>query len=448
MMEQEKNIKWRQKFHLEPPDGWMNDPNGLSYFGGEYHVYFQYSPKDPNGKTPRGWGHYHGKDLFHMSYDREVLTPGIPEDRNGVYSGSGVENDGKLHLFYTGNVKLIGDYNYITNGREANVIYVNTEDGSNMSEKQVLLRNEDYPDFCSCHVRDPKVWKDGDVWKMVLGARNKQDEGCVLLYQSKNLTNWEYETCISKKEFGFMWECPDYFQIDGKGFLSVSPQGLPHYETKWQNLYQSGYFPVIGALEENRLGEFTEWDMGFDFYAPQTFEDAKGRRILFAWFGMDYQAYGNATIDLGWQHCLTLPRELTVDENGVLHQYPISELEQLRKEVTHYKEGEEKETPVPFDLEAKVEKSFQISIDHSLYICYDKEKKLMTMEFTNQDYGCGRTIRKAKLEDCTKLRMVADRSSIEVYFNDGSMVASTRFYPKEERVRLRLEGIEADVWEF
>ena len=307
-----KNAKWRQRFHIEPPDGWLNDPNGLSFYKDEYHVYFQYSPIAPDGHTPRGWGHYHGSDLMHMTYDRAVMMPDIPEDSHGVYSGSAIENDGVLHIFYTGNVKMIGDYDYVKAGRGANVIHVTTTDGSKMSEKQVLLRNSDYPDFCSCHVRDPKVWKEGDIWKMVLGARTLDDEGCVLVYESDDLINWKYTGKVYKEGYGYMWECPDYFEIDGKGFLSTCPQGMPHYETKWQNLNESGYFPVQGKLEDSVLGDFTEWDMGFDFYAPQTFLDPQGRRILIGWLGMDNKVYGNATTELGWQHCLTIPRVVTV----------------------------------------------------------------------------------------------------------------------------------------
>jgi beta-fructofuranosidase len=112
-----KNAKWRQRFHIEPPDGWLNDPNGLSFYKGEYHVYFQYSPIAADGHTPRGWGHYHGADLMHMAYDKAVMMPDIPEDSHGVYSGSAIENDGVLHIFYTGNVKMEGDYDYVTAGR-------------------------------------------------------------------------------------------------------------------------------------------------------------------------------------------------------------------------------------------------------------------------------------------------------------------------------------------
>lgn len=447
-MDKIKNAKWRQRFHIEPPDGWLNDPNGLSYFNGEYHVYFQYSPTAADGSTPRGWGHYHGKDLMHLTYDKAVLMPSISEDRNGVYSGSAVVNNGLLHIFYTGNVKEIGDFDYVTAGRGANVIHVTSEDGSGMSEKHTLLRNSDYPDFCSCHVRDPKVWQEDGIWKMVLGARTLDDTGCVLVFHSEDLENWEYAAKVSKDDFGYMWECPDYFKVGGKGYLSVSPQGLPHYETKYQNLNESGYFPVEGAIENGVIGEFTEWDMGFDFYAPQTFEAPDGRRILFGWMGMDNKAYGNATIPLGWQHCLTLPREITNAQDGGLLQNPIKEFDAMRKTSQLITDGQTAETALPFDLESDTDSDFEIDFDGKLKLKYDAEGKLFTMEFTDEEYGSGRKVRKAELESCSKIRVIADMSSIEVYLDGGRVVMGTRFYPDGESVKLTVKGMNAQVWNF
>lgn len=442
-----KNAKWRQRFHIEPPDGWLNDPNGLSFYKGEYHVYFQYSPIAPDGHTPRGWGHYHGSDLMHMTYDRAVMMPDIPEDSHGVYSGSAIENDGVLHIFYTGNVKMIGDYDYVKAGRGANVIHVTTTDGSKMSEKQVLLRNSDYPDFCSCHVRDPKVWKEGDAWKMVLGARTLDDEGCVLVYESDDLITWKYTGKVYKEGYGYMWECPDYFEIDGKGFLSTCPQGMPHYETKWQNLNESGYFPVQGKLEDSVLGDFTEWDMGFDFYAPQTFLDPQGRRILIGWLGMDNKAYGNATTELGWQHCLTIPRVVTVAPNGKLRQQPIAEFDELKSNARRQSSGQTAEYPLPFELDGEPADSFSISLDGKLELGFDKEKQLFSMRFTDEKYGCGRTVRNAEIDSVRNIRVIADMSSIEVYINDGETVMSTRIYPDNDSVKLKVNGFEAQVWD-
>ena len=421
--------------------------NGLSFYKDEYHVYFQYSPIAADGHTPRGWGHYHGSDLMHMTYDRAVMMPDIPEDSHGVYSGSAIENDGVLHIFYTGNVKMTGDYDYVKAGRGANVIHVTTTDGSKMSEKQVLLRNSDYPDFCSCHVRDPKVWKEGDAWKMVLGARTLDDEGCVLVYESDDLITWKYTGKVYKEGYGYMWECPDYFEIDGKGFLSTCPQGMPHYETKWQNLNESGYFTVQGKLEDSVLGDFTEWDMGFDFYAPQTFLDPQGRRILIGWLGMDNKVYGNATTELGWQHCLTIPRVVTVAPNGKLRQQPIAEFDELKSNARRQSSGQTAEYPLPFELDGEPADSFSISFDGKLELSFDKEKQLFSMRFTDEKYGCGRTVRNAEIDSVRNIRVIADMSSIEVYINDGETVMSTRIYPDNDSVKLKVNGFEAQVWD-
>lgn len=443
-----KNAKWRQRFHIEPPDGWLNDPNGLSFYKGEYHVYFQYSPIAADGHTPRGWGHYHGADLMHMAYDKAVMMPDIPENSHGVYSGSAIENNGVLHIFYTGNVKMEGDYDYVTAGRGANVIHVTTADGSEVSEKQVLLRNCDYPDFCSCHVRDPKVWKEDEVWKMVLGARTLDDEGCVLVYESADLINWKYTGKVYKEGYGYMWECPDYFELGGKGFLSTCPQGLPHYETKWQNLNESGYFPVEGRLEDSRLGEFAEWDMGFDFYAPQTFLDPQGRRILIGWLGMDNRVYGNATTELGWQHCLTIPREVTLGENGRLRQYPIAEFDALRKGERRHADGCTAKYALPLEICGEPTADFTITLDGKLELRFDKAKQLFTMKFSDEKYGCGRGTRNAVVANVSSIRLIADMSSIEVYLNGGETVMSTRFYPDGDCAELEIKGFEAQVWDF
>ncbi len=443
-----KNAKWRQRFHIEPPDGWLNDPNGLSFYKGEYHVYFQYSPIAADGHTPRGWGHYHGADLMHMAYDKAVMMPDIPEDSHGVYSGSAIENDGVLHIFYTGNVKMEGDYDYVTAGRGANVIHVTTADGSEVSEKKVLLRNSDYPDFCSCHVRDPKVWKEDEVWKMVLGARTLGDKGCVLVYESADLINWKYTGKVYKEGYGYMWECPDYFELGGKGFLSTCPQGLPHYETKWQNLNESGYFPAEGRLEDSRLGEFAEWDMGFDFYAPQTFLDPQGRRILIGWLGMDNRVYGNATTELGWQHCLTIPREVTLGENGRLRQYPIAEFDALRKGERRHADGCTAKYALPLEICGEPTADFTITLDGKLELRFDKAKQLLTMKFSDEKYGCGRGTRNAVVANVSSIRLIADMSSIEVYLNGGETVMSTRFYPDGDCAELEIKGFEAQVWDF
>ncbi len=431
--------KWRQDLHLEPPKGWLNDPNGLSYFDGYYHVYFQYAPDSASGNSKKYWGHYRSADFTNWEFTGIVLLTDTPEDRDGVYSGCGVVDKDKLHLFYTGNVKEKGDFDYVTAGRGANVIHVTTEDSVNMSCKEVLLRNSDYPNFCSCHVRDPKVWLEDGKWHMVLGARTLNDEGCVLFYTSDDLENWKYSHSEAVPDFGYMWECPDVFKIDGKKYLSVSPQGLEHQETKYQNVYQSGYFRY-----DDKPVNFVEWDKGFDFYAPQTFEAPDGRRILIAWMGIGDIPYSNPTVELGYQHCLTIPREITADESGNLLQNPIKELESLRREKDILKSGESTEISYPFELVANVNDSFAVSFDNAVKLCWNG--KLLSLTFSDDEVGQGRDARKSELDKCENIRIIADKSSLEIYLDNGRVVMSSRMYPDEEKSRITVNGLDATLY--
>ena len=110
---------WRQRFHLMPPVGWLNDPNGLCRCGEWYHVFYQYGPFDATGGV-KMWGHYRSRDLLHWEQLPPILYPDQPWDIHGVYSGSALVEDGTMYLYYTGNVKHAGNYDYITAGRGHN----------------------------------------------------------------------------------------------------------------------------------------------------------------------------------------------------------------------------------------------------------------------------------------------------------------------------------------
>ena len=430
--------KWRQNLHIEPPEGWMNDPNGLCFFDGLYHVYFQYSPGTPNGESVRRWGHYVSPDLFSWKYKGIVLDADIPEDKDGVFSGCALPSGDHIDFFYTGNVMEDGDYDYVLEGRGANVIHVASSDGSKMSSKKVLLRNSDYPDFCSCHVRDPKVWIEDGIYKMVLGARTKDDHGCVLLYEGADIDSFEYKECLTVPDLGFMWECPDMFMLGDKKFLAFCPQGVAREEFRLQNIFQSGYFNVDGG----KLTDFEEFDYGFDFYAPQTFIAPDGRRLIIGWMGIGDDSYTNPTIELGWQHCLTLPRELTVGSDGKILQNPIRELDSLKKK-TKPVDGEAWEG-LPFEINAS-EFTDNVSVSVSgAEITWNKESCVLSLHFTNGE-GYGRTERKIKIASLESLRVIADVSSLEIYVNGGRYVLSTRFYPEHRQVKVSVEGASASV---
>ena len=184
---------WRQGLHLEPPQGWLNDPNGLAYFQHRYHVFFQFCPQSAGGVGAKCWGHYESPDLVHWTYTGAPLQPGGLYDLGDAYSGSAVAQGDTLWLYYTGNYKAPGPHDYIHTGRHHNTIRVAFDGRQCQGRKQLLLSNLDYPRHCTLHVRDPKVWQEGRMWWMVLGARDQADRGEVLLYRSPDGEKWSLE---------------------------------------------------------------------------------------------------------------------------------------------------------------------------------------------------------------------------------------------------------------
>ena len=222
--------KDRLNYHIMPTSGWVNDPNGLCQFKGVYHIYYQYSPFDVNGKL-KLWGHITTEDFIKYQEHEPVLYPDFRYDQNGVYSGSAVVRNGKINYFYTGNVKhLDGDYDYIMTGREQNLIACSSEDGFNFSEKELIMTNTDFPSNLSLHVRDPKVYHKNGIDYMAIGARDDNSTGCILVLKGKDLKDWECHTVIySDEKFGYMWECPDLFDLNGETVLITCPQGCLLY---------------------------------------------------------------------------------------------------------------------------------------------------------------------------------------------------------------------------
>lgn len=449
--------QWRLHYHLMPVTGWLNDPNGLCQFQGDYHFFFQYSPDTPLGGL-KLWGHYRSKDLLHWEFLGTPLVPEQDYESHGIYSGSALIADDVMHLYYTGNVKLAGNYNYITDGREGNTVHIQSHDGVRFEGKECVLTNADYPDNLTCHVRDPKVVTGESIqetdykYYMVLGARTNTDVGEVLLYHSDNLSEWTLANTITADEkFGFMWECPDLFIVDGKKILSVSPQGVEAQEYEYANIYQSGYYELTGSFaREYELSQFKEWDRGFDFYAPQTFADDFGRRILVGWMGMpDCPEHDNPTVANGWQHALTIPREIHV-VNGVVIQQPVQELIQLRQQTEQLQKEEVSRRMAAYEVlvENPGDTDMEIQISEGLELKYDKRAGLITMTFTN-NLGRGRKQRGVYMDSCKKMRIYVDRSSVEVFCNEGEEVFSTRFYPEDGKssVCVRQTSGAVSVWQ-
>lgn len=439
---------FRQKFHLMPPTGWLNDPNGLCQSDGVFHAFFQYSPFDPEGGA-KLWGHYTSRNMIDWEYKGVPLYPDQPFDCSGVYSGCAYLEDGQMYLYYTGNVKLEDrdDYDYVNTGREANTVLVTSPDGKQFSRKRLLMRNSDYPSDLTLHVRDPKVWKEDGVYYMLQGARTKDDVGQGILFRSDDKISWSFSGRVETKEkFGYMWECPDYFETDGVKVFSASVQGLDGEEWKDRNVYQSGYFLVDGdILGEYSLSDYRLWDYGFDYYAPQSFEAEDGRRILIGWMGMpDCDEYTNLTIREGWQHCFTFPREVFV-RDGIVCQRPVRELDERKRPAAAAEGSLERDGDQAYeaDITGIRNNSFRAVVGEELVLEYRDGRFEMRFEDQAKDaVSGGRSLRYRRMEELRSVKILADVSSVEVFINGGEYVFSTRYYPKKYRFCVEAEGAE------
>ncbi len=423
----------RLHFHLMPPTGWMNDPNGLCQFQGQYHIYFQYTPFLA-GWGMKLWGHYTSTDLINFEEQQPFLFPDTPWDRDGVYSGSAFVHEGQIHYFYTGNVKLTDqNYDYIMQGREQNTIHLISEDGFHYDGKELVMTNQDYPADFSKHVRDPKIYKHNDQFYMVLGARDGNSVGCVLVYRSADLKSWEYfDTVTTEDPFGYMWECPDLFDVDGQTILMTCPQGVAQQGNHYQNVYQCGYFPVKHQDGKFLLENFQELDYGFDIYAPQTFQDEKGRRILFAWMGIPDANYSTSkTVAFDWIHALTMPRELFW-KNGHLYQKPLDEMKKLRIDmhtcsVDNFGTWYPKECCYELTCKSKqgAFETFDIQLRDGANFRY--AHGLLTLQLS-PECGAARGTRTLECSELYEYTIFSDTSAIEIFINEGQYTFTTRVY--------------------
>lgn len=427
----------RLQLHLMPPVGWLNDPNGLCEMNGINHIYYQYTPMSPKGDTPKGWGHFTTENWVKFQEQEPAFYPDCLLDEGGAYSGSALPVDGRIHYFYTGNRKLAGDYDYINAGRQHWTIHSDSADGMTMFDKDVLLTNADYPGNLSCHVRDPKVWQEDGEFRMVLGARTLDSEGQAEIFTSPDLSNWSHLSTITPETpFGYMWECPDIFDLGGRRFLITCPQGVAQDGLRYENLYQNGYFELDPDLSrDQKVKNFHEFDHGFDFYAPQTFEDEQGRRILIAWMGIPDVPYTNREADHGWQHALTLPRELYL-HHGHLAQYPLQELETLRSTETRL----DLQPGIPVQLPGRVceiqlqpkEQAWTLKLRQDAVLSY--KEGILALSLGKS--GRGRDIRHVKVPAIWSLSIFSDSSSLEVFVNGGLEALTTRLYDEPDSLQL------------
>ncbi|MFE4524528.1 glycoside hydrolase family 32 protein [Cytobacillus firmus] len=437
----------RLKYHLMPPVGLLNDPNGLIQFKGTYHVFYQWNPFD-TAHGAKYWGHYTSRDLIHWKEEPIALAPDQWYDRNGCYSGSAIEFDGKLYLFYTGNVKNEDGR------RETYQCLAVSEDGIHFDKKGPVL---ELPKGYTAHFRDPKVWEKNGSFYMIVGAQTLKQEGAAVLFASKDLYHWEEKGKIAGawmnglEDFGYMWECPDLFELDGQEILLVSPQGLEPSGYEYHNLFQSGYF--AGKLDYEKAifnhGSFAELDRGFDFYAPQTFKDDSGRRILYGWMGItDEDESSQPTVSYRWIHALTMPRVLDM-KNGRLIQIPVEELKKLRKDKTELHDVEINGERLQLDgiggktaeLLLKFFKNIRFKMDfrNEASLTYNPDQKEIQLHRRNVRTGMQES-RICKISSLSKLHVFMDQSSLEIFINGGEEVFTARYFPDPEDETIFFSG--------
>lgn len=459
------NDTWRNGFHLSPERGRLNDPNGLCEFNGVYHFFYQLNPEWPDRKAPKCWGHATSTDLMTWHDEGPAIEPTGAYDASGAFSGSAIVRDGRLYLYYTGNVEEAGDHDHITNGRESNVVMVSSDDGRTFSGKKAVLRNSDYPSECSRIVRDPYVWEQDGTLYMLLGARDRNNLGLALVYQSEDGVSWTLlHTIHSDMPFGYMWEAPNRIKLGDLEFLSVCPQGLQHDLLKFENNYQSGYFWLPTPVNQAEVVDeatFNEWDYGFDFYTPQAFVDEKGRTILVGWMGVPGAGYGsrpnNPDGNPAYSGCLSLPRELslvtTEDGNDYIRQWPVAELDALRGEAVHFPAGNDTVRGVILNshhadivFDNIDERAGSITLDGDLTFGFGNYRTGIRFA-EDATSGAGRTKRNAAMHDLAvkSVRIVVDSSAVEVFVNGGQYVFSTRWFPNASELTIDTDIVNADA---
>ncbi|TMN21538.1 sucrose-6-phosphate hydrolase [Lentibacillus cibarius] len=441
---------YRLHYHLMAPVGLLNDPNGFVFFQGRYHLFFQWNPFETNhGK--KFWGHYISDDLIHWKLTTPALAPDQWYDKDGCYSGSAIVNDDKLYIFYTGNVKnKHGD-------RESYQCLAISKDGHHFYKEGPIIH---LPDGYTPHFRDPKVFYKNNSWYMVVGAQTQNLESAVVLYASKDLRQWTFQGKLAgsadfgTEGLGYMWECPDLFELGDSDILIISPQGLEPNGYYFNNIYQAGYLSgsVDYASVSYEHGEFNELDRGFDFYAPQTTEASDGRRLLIAWMGnAEDGETQHPTAKYDWVHALTVPRTLEY-KDGKIRQHPIEELTKLRtSDCSHLHvtlKDEEKKLKYPYDntfeLQLSIEEwsasRFQIMFGTTTFT-YDETTRTCTLERMRFDQK-GIEKRHCHLSALSHIQVYKDTSSVEVFLNKGEETFSARIFDKanEGHITFRTEG--------
>ncbi len=343
----------RPKHNFTPGKHWMNDPNGLCYFNDKYHMFYQYFPYGTSWGTMH-WGHATSKDLMNWEEHDIALFPSNLHDQNGVFSGSAVIENETMHLFYTGvryqkpnpnNIHTPSDGTFFTSTQ----LKISSKDGfsfDNYNDKRVVIPpivDENIGD--EIHTRDPKVWKHGNYYYMLLGTRVKKNgvyKGKLLFYKAPNLIDFKLVCEYDGIHIGNMWECPDYFEVNGQGCLIMSPENFIDKEGVYPShpmIFKAKFDYDNDTFEI--LGDGSLLDYGMQIYAPQTFLDEDGNRVLISWIRM------KKVQEEGYVGMMTIPKIITYENEQFVFK-PIEAANEIYANI-----GETNEFNIPSILDVK-----------------------------------------------------------------------------------------------
>lgn len=462
----EVNKKYRLKFHLMGECGWINDPNGFVYYNGLYHCFFQYNPFEPFWNVTY-WGHAISYDMIKWDYLPIALAPDKDYDKDGCFSGSAIEKDGKLYLIYTGHINK-NHNNYIQTQCLAF-----SEDGI-MFQKYTnnpIINLNDLPDDSNKKdFRDPKVFKMDDYYYMVIASQDKKGRGQILLYKSQDLIKWNYVNTILKNENiidGDVWECPDLFSLCDRDILILSYQ-----KKEGEKVLKSESIYFVGKMDYERgnfkIDYYSKLDYGRHFYAPQTTVAPDGRRLMIAWMD-NWNVKIPTQNGHNWAGALTLPRQLEYVNNKLITK-PIYEIERYKKEkIAVEKNINNDEIKLDccnldtFELDFSMSFNELMDIDIEFYDKANNKKPFFMMSYNS-------ILKKFKVEiaeceeiqkeyiplkvisDLLKIKLLVDTSSVEIFLNEGEIVFTYRIYPAEKMdfVKVQIYGqskISAKIYE-
>lgn len=453
------------KFHVTGGIGWINDPNGFAPYQGEYHLFYQHYPYGVQW-GPMHWGHAKTSDFIHWERLPVAMAPDTEYDKDGCFSGGAVEMpDGRHLLMYTG-VKSVKKKDGTEETFQTQCIAIG--DGVNYEkyENNPVIRSEDVPDGGSVHdFRDPKVWREGGSYYAVVGNRPADGSGTVLLYESKDAMHWNFVSHVAscRNQYGKMWECPDFFQLDGKHILLTSPQEMRADGLEFHP--GNANLALIGTLDRSSHQLVREHaqaiDYGLDFYAPQSLETYDGRRVMIGWM-QNWETSGAHLPNQRFMGQMTIPRELHV-KDGRVYQVPVRELEQIRgKKTVHHDVPVSGKTALQdvsgrlLDMtltlrpgtENGMYKWFKVNLaqdaEHVTTLSFDPESNIMRLDRTLSGLPCDivniRDFPVCSEKGRLKLRLIMDRYSLEVFVDDGRQAASAVLYTPMEADGISFES--------